>query len=56
MPLPEAQGTGGNGDQEFCFVVTIELLDYQMDMSRRQVVIWKSQEKRGLSSKCRSKS
>lgn len=35
----------------FYSVVTIEALDYQRDMSRRQMDIWKSLEKPGLSSK-----
>lgn len=35
----------------FYSVVTIEALDYQRDMSRKQMDKWKSLEKPGLSSK-----
>lgn len=51
VPLPEAQGTGGDGNEEFSSVVTVEMLDYQMDMSWRQMDTWKSPEEPGLSSK-----
>ena len=42
---------GGKSRVLFYSVVTVETLDYQMDLSWRQVDIWKAPEKPGLSSK-----